>query len=110
MNYLKGDVVLLPYPFTDLTTKKVRPGIVISSNHGKYEDVFIVPLTSKILELSQGEFILTDWKASGLNVQSAVKRGCVLIDVSLIKMKVGTLEESDIIRLNRALKIWFEID
>ncbi len=30
MNYSKGDVVLLPYPFTDLKTARVRPAVVVA--------------------------------------------------------------------------------
>ena len=36
MNYSKGDIVLFPYPFTDLETKKVRPAIVISDSGDKF--------------------------------------------------------------------------
>ena len=43
VNYYKGDVVLFPYPFTNLNTKKVRPAIIISNQNAKYSDVFIVP-------------------------------------------------------------------
>jgi len=38
VNYCIGDVVLFPYPFTNLKTNKVRPAVVISNqdenNHG----------------------------------------------------------------------------
>jgi len=34
MNYSKGDVVLLPYPFTDLKTAKVRSAVVAASADG----------------------------------------------------------------------------
>lgn len=46
MNCSKGDVILLPYPFTDLKATKVRPAVVVSSNQGKYDDLFVVPITS----------------------------------------------------------------
>jgi hypothetical protein len=32
-NYLRGDVVLVRYPFTDLSRAKVRPALVISTSH-----------------------------------------------------------------------------
>ena len=54
MNYSKGDVILLSYPFTDLTKLKVRPAVVVGASK-KYSDIFIVPITSRIDNLSEGE-------------------------------------------------------
>ena len=45
MSFLKGDVVLLTYPFTNLKTTKVRPAVVAASVAGQYSDVFVVPLS-----------------------------------------------------------------
>ena len=72
MNFSKNDIILIPYPFTDMSSQKVRPAVVISSDKGKYEDVFIVPLTNRIYNLSDDEFCLQDWKESGL-VSNALK-------------------------------------
>jgi len=109
MNYSKGDVVLLPYPFTDLSTSKVRPAVVISSNKGKYADLFVVPITSRTKNLGAGEFQLAGWQSAGLNVPSAVKRGCVLVDVALFRKKVGSLATADLNSLSASIKLWLEM-
>lgn len=109
MNCSKGDVILLPYPFTDLKTIKVRPAVVVCSDQGKYEDLFVVPITSKTGDLGMGEFILSDWQMSGLNVISAIKRGCVLVDSALFRKKVGTLSHRDLLKLNESLRAWLEL-
>ena len=109
VNYLKGEIILLPYPFTDLVSNKVRPAVIVSSDKGKYEDLFVVPLTSKIQSLSDGEFCLQNWKETGLNVPTAVKRGCILIDSKLIIKKVGSVSEKDNALIRKALCIWFEL-
>jgi mRNA interferase MazF len=109
MNYSKGDVILIPYPFTDLTVKKVRPAVIVSTNNAPYGDIFIVPLTSRIQNLIEGEFVLQSMKETGLNVPTAVKRGCVLIEENLIIKKVGTIGKEDLINLNNALRTWFEL-
>ena len=37
MSFSRGEVVLLPIPFTDLTSRKVRPAVVIGlSSHAGY--------------------------------------------------------------------------
>ncbi|ABQ27965.1 type II toxin-antitoxin system PemK/MazF family toxin [Geotalea uraniireducens] len=109
MNFSKGDIILLPYPFTDLKTTKVRPAVIVASGQGKYADLFLVPITSKTGNLCNGEFVLEDSKAAGLNVESAIKRGCVLVDIALIRRKVGSISKKDLQRLNASLKAWLEL-
>lgn len=109
MNYSKGDIILLPYPFTNLIANKVRPAVVVGSDGEKYDDIFVVPLTSKIYTLSENEFCLENWKESGLNVPTAVKRGCILIDVELVIKKVGVLSTADLTSVNNSLKVWLEL-
>jgi hypothetical protein len=36
MSFLKGNVVLVAYPFSDLSAAKVRPAVVVSSHGDKY--------------------------------------------------------------------------
>ncbi len=109
MNYSKSDVVLLPYPVTNLKTSKVRPAVVVAAEDGRYADEFVVPVTSRLENLNAGEFVMRDWAKVGLNVVSAVKRGCVLVETSFIKLKVGKLSKRDITAFNAALKKWLEL-
>jgi mRNA interferase MazF len=73
-SYSKNEVILVRYPFSNLSGSKVRPAVVVNDAHIS-QDTIIVPLTSKVSSLLAGEFVLADWKAAGLNVPSAVKRG-----------------------------------
>ena len=82
-SYSKGDVVLVRYPFSDLSDFKVRPAVAVSAPHTS-QDIFLVPLTSKTSGLLAGEFEMKDWKDAGLNVSSAVKRGLVTLHQNLV--------------------------
>ncbi|MEK7275142.1 MAG: type II toxin-antitoxin system PemK/MazF family toxin [Candidatus Desantisbacteria bacterium] len=104
-NYSKGDVILVHYPFVDLSISKVRPAVVVSAPHIS-EDVFVVPLTSKITFLLPGEFVLTHWVVAGLNVTTAVKRGIYTVNSSLIIKKVGNLSALDAESLENSLCEW----
>ena len=56
-DYSTNDVVLVRYPFSDLSAFKVRPAIIVSAPHIS-QDVFIVPLTSKITNLLPSESVV----------------------------------------------------
>lgn len=73
-SYSKNDVVLLRYPFSDLSEAKVRPAVVVNAPHVS-QDVFVVPLTSRLIPLLEGEFVLAHWQTEGLNVPTAVSVG-----------------------------------
>ena len=82
-SFSRNDVILVAYPFSDLTSVKVRPAVVVSGEH-RSQDILVVPLTSKADRLLEGEFSLADWQGAGLNVASAVKRGLYTIHESLV--------------------------
>jgi len=86
-NYSRGEVVLVRYPFSDLSGSKIRPAVIVSAPHSS-QDLFMTPLTSKTKSLLAGEFILKDWNQEGLNVETAVKRGIYTIHQNLIVRRV----------------------
>ena len=48
--YSFGDIVLVPFPFTDQSTAKKRPAVVVSSDayNQKRPDIIIMAVTSQI--------------------------------------------------------------
>ncbi len=107
-SYSKPEVVLVRYPFSDLSSSKVRPAIVVNANHIS-RDLFVVALTSKTSNLLAGEFVLSEWKLAGLNVETAVKRGIFTIKETLVRKRVGKLEDVDADKLNESLREWLDI-
>ena len=104
----RNDIILVRYPFSDLTTAKVRPAVVVGVGH-RANDYLIVPLTSRIDSLGPAEFILRDWVGCGLRIASAVKRGIYTIHDRLIIKSVGKLSSVDIDQLNGSLRKWLEL-
>ena len=85
MNCSRNDVVLLPIPFTNLTSRKVRPAIVVG---GSGADLFMVPISSVI---ANTDFPLNEWRAAGLNVPSGVKAQLATVEEKLVVKVVGQL-------------------
>jgi len=104
-NYSLNDVLLVRYPFSDLSAAKVRPAVVVNAPHPS-QDSLIVPLTSRLSALLPGEFALKDWEKAGLNVPTAVKRGIYTIHPSLIVKFIGQLSAQDSRSLEKSLREW----
>ncbi len=63
MSFSIGEVVLLPIPFTDLSSRKVRPVVVVG--FGSFAgDIFVVPISSQLQNI---DLPLQEWRAAGLN-------------------------------------------
>ena len=104
----KNEVILVRYPFSDLTAAKVRPAIVVGLLD-RSQDYLIVPLTSRTSPLAPGEFVLDDWGVAGLNVPSVVKRGVYTIHSTLIIKSLGNLSQTDARQVENSLRLWFEL-
>jgi mRNA interferase MazF len=105
--YSRGDVILVPFPFSDQSTTEKRPAVIISSD--KYNslssDVIIMAITSRIDNLSSvGEATIRDWQDAGLIKPSAIKAAISTIEQKLILKKLGHLSENDLESLNNTLK------
>jgi mRNA interferase MazF len=107
ISYEFGDIVLAPFPFTDQTSSKKRPAVVVSSAayHRERPDLIIMAITSQIRPSATfGEVIITDWQAAGLLKPSAIKPILTSIEKGLILRKLGRLEEADRQQLREALQ------
>jgi mRNA interferase MazF len=77
-------VVLLPIPFTDLSSRKVRPAVVIGRNG---PDLFLVPISS---QLHNTDFALAKWQAAGLNVACGIKAQLATVEERLVIKTVAS--------------------
>ncbi len=109
INYKQGDIVLVPFPFTDLTATKQRPALIISSDwyNSNRQDVILVAITSQIPSiLDLDEYLLTkiELNLSGLPKPSIIKFGKIFtIDIRLIRKSMGHLPTKTIINLKSKL-------
>jgi mRNA interferase MazF len=69
-----GDIILVPFPFAELTNKKVRPGVFVCETDDKYRDVVVCAISSVIPELpSVNEILLRSDRSNMLRADSVIK-------------------------------------
>ena len=112
---IKNSIVLVPFPFDDFSITKVRPAICLTSEIGEFDHVIIAFITSKIPEvLINSDLVITKQSdyfiGTGLSIDSAIRlHKIVTIPKSLIKRRLGRINKSLELELNRKLKELFEI-
>ena len=107
-SYSFGDVVLVPFPFTDQTTSKKRPAVVVSSNRYNTDrpDVILMAITSHQSTRSRfGEVLVTDVNAAGLLKASTIKPIITTIEKTLIVRALGKLQRQDLTLLENSLSM-----
>ena len=105
MSFSKGEVVLLPIPFTDLTSRKVRPAVVIGhSSHAG--DLFVVPISSVLQNV---DLVLQGWRTAGLNVPCGLKSQIATVEDRLVVKSVGLLSTQDASALEKRLRTWLQL-
>ena len=84
MAYAIGEVVLLLFPFTDLSESRVRPAVVVSDDPFTVTtgDVTLAMITSQP-RLGPTDWGLRDWMEAGLRLPSWVRARLITLDQRL---------------------------
>lgn len=106
-SYEAGDVVLVPFPFADLTTHKQRPALVLACvASGGLPELAIVAMITSRTEADEvpGDCRVDRWAAAGLARESKVRLAKVVtVEATLVRRKLGMLDAGDRIRVSRGL-------
>jgi len=104
----RGDVVLIPFPYTDLSATKTRPAVVVSSDLylSVRSELLLAYLSSRLSSVdTELDYILHDWKEAGLLKPTFMRPKIAAIEPSLVVYHVGTLSERDMREVNDRLKL-----
>jgi mRNA interferase MazF len=106
MAFAVGDVVLVPFPFTNQTASKKRPAVIVSNvayNQAK-PDVILTAVTTQLrLTPALGEVSITEWEAAGLLKPSSIKPVFATVDQRLIIRQLGKLAVADQAQLRKMI-------
>lgn len=112
MAFQRGDVVLVPFPFTNQSATKTRPAVVISGTeyNNSHQDIIIAKITgftSRPADLQ--EYSLNDWQAAGLQKPSAVKPIVATLEKSKVIHTIGHLSPNDNTAVENLLRRTLEL-
>lgn len=114
-NLSQGDVVLVPFPFADLTGQKMRPAVIVSANPQGLE-LIVAFITSVLSNRSprgaEVELLASDpeFRISGLKVDSLVRLDkLVTLSSNIISRRLGTIGPATQSRIAAMLRRAFDL-
>ncbi|ABU58933.1 type II toxin-antitoxin system PemK/MazF family toxin [Roseiflexus castenholzii] len=89
--FVKGDVVVVPFPFSDLSAAKRRPALVVATLTG--DDVILCQITSKAITDNDALAISdSDFTSGGLRQDSNVRPNRIFTaDSNIVLYRAGVL-------------------
>lgn len=103
----KGDIILVPFPFTDLSGNKLRPAIVLAQTP---MDIIVCFVTSQLQWQEEGDIILKPTSINGIKRTSLIRVNKITtLEKTLALGKIGSLEKSEIENLNVKMRILFQL-
>lgn len=105
----RWDIILVPFPFTDLTTNKKRPALVISPDtYNGGPDVVIAFITSRLNTSARpGDYRIGEWQAAGLLKPSLLRMKLATISRDIVIKKLGHLPKTEEISVQAVLSSFF---
>jgi len=101
----RGDVVLVPFPFTDLTSVKTRPVVVVSV--GDFEAAtgdFTVAMVTSVPHNTPFDYGLRDWRAANLLAPSWVRAKLATLSPRLVRYRPGRITDADLAEVERRVR------
>ena len=104
----KGDIVLIKFPFTDLSGNKLRPSVVLAET---MEDITVCFITTQQQWKEPTDLTLNPTLSNGLHKSSLLRVSKIAtLDKLLISGLMGRLSSDEISELNIKLKTVFKLD
>ena len=112
---LKGKIVLVPFPFDDLSSAKLRPAVCLTNKISQFQHVVLAFITSKTHDPIMGSDVLlnTDqpgFSETGLKTSSAIRLHRVItITTSIIQRELGNLTPELQMQVDEKLRKLFQL-
>ncbi len=111
----RGDIVLVPFPFTDLTATTVRPAVVVSSDsfNRSSEDAIFLFITTRT-HRSLYDFRVNkrdpDFRTTGLKYASTFRASKLMcLEQKIAQRRLGRASQAILKKTSAALKLLLDI-
>lgn len=106
MTYDAGDVVVVPFPFSDRAVAKARPALVVSpSGHNeRNSETLLAMITTAPAGPRPSDTALVDLGEAGLKSDCVVRLKLFTLDNRIISRRIGRLSDADRARCSIALR------
>jgi mRNA interferase MazF len=106
---LRGDIVFVPFSYSDLRGMKRRPACVVSADaYHSGPDVIVAMVTSRAPRRQTpglGEVVIPGWQAAGLLAPSTVRAARLLVlEQGLLGSTLGRLAADELAAVDDALR------
>ena len=110
----KGDIILVPFPFTDLSSTKLRPAVVLWVDLSGSDITICFISSQNVNKISLEEFIIEttdpEFPKTGLKSTSKVRVArIVTLERNLVTRKLGRLEPKFLKKLDNCLRYTFQL-
>jgi mRNA interferase MazF len=103
MSYKKGDIVLIDFPFTDLSRSKKRP-VLIVKDENSFNDIVCFQITSQSTQQSICKIELESLNSGDLKLVSFVKYDkCFTLHSEMVDKKLASVDD----KFMDELKVFF---
>ena len=103
----KGDIVLVTFPFTDLSGSKLRPAVILFDTTLDFTACFI---TTQLGWQEPTDVLVSPNQTNGLRMQSLIRTSKIAtIDRQSAKGLLGTLSQDELADLNVKLKVLLQL-
>ena len=114
MSLKKGDIVLVPFPFTDLSTSKLRPAVVLWVDSSGIDVTVCFISSQNVTSINREEFVIEttdpEFLQTGLKITSKIRVSRVVtIESSLITRRLGKLGTNLLQNLDNCLRNTFQL-
>lgn len=104
----KGDILLVPFPFTDLSGNKNRPALVLVSSE---RDVTVAFISTQFQWKEEHDILLQPNSENGLKKESLIRLSkLATIDKDLVFGRLGSIDNATIALVNTRLMIILKLD